>query len=77
LVPLLNGADAEILDRDGEAVAWPVALAGDKAYRADWIDDCLLKLEITPVIPSKEKIGTPDRSCSTEKHIVKGTSSSD
>lgn len=51
---MLNGADAEILDGDGESVAWPVALAGDKAYRADWIDDCLLELEITPVIPSKE-----------------------
>ena len=35
-------------------MAWPVALAEDKAYRADWIDDCLLELEITPVIPSKE-----------------------
>ena len=51
---MLNGADAEFLDSEGEPVAWPVALAGDKAYRADWIDDCLLKLEITPVIPSKE-----------------------
>ena len=54
LVPLLNGADAEVLDSEGEPVAWPVALAGDKAYRADWIDDCLLEVEITPVIPSKE-----------------------
>ena len=54
MVPLLNGADAEVLDSEGEPVAWPVALAGDKAYRADWIDDCLLELEITPVIPSKE-----------------------
>ena len=50
MIPLLNGADAEVLDSDGE----PVALAGDKAYRANWIDDCLLELEITPVIPSKE-----------------------
>jgi transposase len=54
LVSLLNGADAEFLDSEGEPVAWPVALAGDKAYRAEWIDECLLKLEITPVIPSKE-----------------------
>jgi transposase len=28
-------------------------LAGDKGYRADWIDDCLMELEILPVIPSK------------------------
>ena len=30
-----------------------VALAGDKGYRADWIDDYLLELDIMPVIPSK------------------------
>jgi transposase len=29
-------------------------LAGDKGYRADWIDEYLLQLGITPVIPSKE-----------------------
>ncbi len=34
-------------------MAWPVALAGDKGYRADWIDDYLLSLSIKPVIPSK------------------------
>jgi transposase len=39
-------------------VAWPLALAGDKGYRADWIDDLLLELDILPVIPSKE---TDDR----------------
>jgi len=31
----------------------PVALAGDKGYRADWIDEYLLDLGIRPVIPSK------------------------
>ena len=30
-----------------------MALAGHKGYRADWIDDYLLALDITPVIPSK------------------------
>lgn len=40
-------------DGDGDPVAWPVALAGDKGYRADWIDEFLLELGITPVIPSK------------------------
>ena len=29
-------------------------MAGDKGYRANWIDDYLLKLGIQPVIPSKE-----------------------
>lgn len=35
-------------------MAWPVALAGDTGYRADWIDQTLMALDIRPVIPSKE-----------------------
>jgi len=54
LVPLLEGADEQVVDGDGEPVAWPVAMAGDKGYRAQWIDEFLLKLGIMPVIPSKE-----------------------
>ena len=50
---VLIGADELLIDANGEAVAWPVALAGDKGYRADWIDDYLLALGIKPVIPSK------------------------
>lgn len=53
LETLLEGADASLFDEDGEPVAWPLALAGDKGYRADWIDEYLLTLEINPVIPSK------------------------
>ena len=29
-----GGMTPEVTDSDGEPVAWPVALAGDKAYRA-------------------------------------------
>lgn len=54
LVELLEGADAKLVDSDSEPVAWPVAMAGDKGYRADWIDEYLIDLGITPVIPSKE-----------------------
>jgi transposase len=54
LKPLLEGADARLYDGDGEPIAWPVALGGDKGYRADWIDEYLLDLGIRPVIPSKE-----------------------
>ena len=54
LVPLLEGAEERVVDGDGEPIAWPVALAGDKGFRADWIDEYLLALGITPVIPSKE-----------------------
>jgi len=39
---LLIGADANVVDGQGEPIAWPVALVGDKGYRADWIDDYLL-----------------------------------
>ena len=38
---------------EGPAVAWPLAIGGDKGYRAEWIDTYLLNLGITPVIPSK------------------------
>lgn len=51
---MLEGADARILDGEGQRIAWPVALSGDKGYRADWIDEYLLALGVSPVIPSKE-----------------------
>ena len=47
------GADEQLVDIEGTPVAWPVALAGDKGYRAEWIDAYLLELGIKPVIPSK------------------------
>ena len=46
-------ADKHLLNEACESVPWPEALAGDKGYRADWIDEYLLELEIRPVIPSK------------------------
>jgi len=51
---LLVAADQSLLDEDGERIAWPFALSGDKGYRADWIDEYLINLGIDPVIPSKE-----------------------
>jgi transposase len=51
--PLLEAADAGLFHHDGEPIAWPLQMAGDKAYRANWIDECLLRLDIHPVIPSK------------------------
>lgn len=51
---LLISADQSLLDEDGERIAWPFALGGDKGYRADWIDKYLVNLGISPVIPSKE-----------------------
>jgi transposase len=51
---LIEGADGNIVDHDGKPVAWPVSMAGDKGYRADWIDEYLLERGMNPVIPSKE-----------------------
>lgn len=51
---LLVGADESLRDEQGQPRAWPVALAGDKGYRAAWIDEYLIDLGIKPVIPSKE-----------------------
>jgi len=50
---LMVGADEQLPSDGCEAIAWPVALAADKGYRADWVDGYLLELGITPVIPSK------------------------
>ena len=69
---LLEGADANLHDGEGEPVAWPVALGGDKGYRADWIDQYLLELGITPVIPSKENEDRDARPVSFDKEAYRG-----
>lgn len=51
---VLTTLDEQVLDNDGNPIAWPVALGGDKGYRADWIDQYVLALGIKPVIPSRE-----------------------
>lgn len=68
---LLEGADANLHDGQGEPVAWPVALGGDKGYRADWIDQYLLQLGITPVIASKENEDRDARPVSFDKQTYR------
>ena len=51
---VLQGADSNLFDGDGEPIAWPISLGGDKGYRADWIDEYVIDLGISPVIPSQE-----------------------
>jgi transposase len=46
-------ADDALRDGAGEPIAWPASMACDKGYRANWIDEYLLNLDITPVIPCK------------------------
>ena len=48
-------------------MAWPVSLAGDKGYRAAWIDAYLLDLGILPVIPSKENEDRASRPMAFDK----------
>ena len=69
---LLIQADQDLLDVQGDPVPWPVALAGDKGYRADWIDDYLLDLEIRPVIPSKENEDRHARPVAFEREQYRG-----
>jgi transposase len=52
LETLLEGVN--VAGEETDQVLHPVRLAGDKGYRADWIDEYLLNEGITPVIPSKE-----------------------
>jgi len=68
---LLESADANLCDGNGQPVAWPVALGGDKGYRADWIDQYVLELGITPVIPSKENEDRDARPVSFDKEAYR------
>ncbi len=48
-----------------------MALAGDKGYRADWIDEYLVDLEIRPVIPSKANEERDTRSVVFDKEAYR------
>ncbi|HEV7279519.1 MAG TPA: IS5 family transposase [Pirellulaceae bacterium] len=54
LEDLLDAVAQRFADEDDVPLVWPVALAGDKGYRAAWIDEHLLSLGIRPVVPSKK-----------------------
>lgn len=59
LIELLEGA--VVTGTDDHTNVWPVQLAGDKGYRADWIDLYLTEQGINPVIPSKANEDRDDR----------------
>ena len=71
LVDLLNGIDDEMTTGDGNVVAWPDAIAGDKGYRAEWIDTMFLEMGITPVIPSKENEDRNARQVDFDKELYR------
>ena len=60
LVELLEGI--AWVDQDDQPLLYPVKLAGDKAYRADWIDAYLLDCDIAPVIPCQRNQRRSERS---------------
>jgi len=68
---LLERADAGVLNADGQAVPWPIYGAGDKGYRAQWLDEYLLERGITPVIPSKENEDRAARLVPFEKEVYR------
>lgn len=68
---VLDKADAHVEDKNGSPIAWPVALAGDKAYRATWIDTYLLDLGICPVIPSKANEDREARPITFDKEVYR------
>jgi len=73
---LLIDADEKVVNGNGEPIVWPVALGGDKGYRADWIDEYIIDLDILPVIPSKTNEDRDarsiefDRDTYRDRHIV-------
>lgn len=71
LMALLEGADETLLDQAGQPIAWPAALAGDKGYRANWIDETLLAMDITPVIPSREGENRDARPVEFDKELYR------
>jgi transposase len=71
LEAVLTKADEGLFDAEGEPIAWPVALAGDKGYRAEWIDDYLLEIGMNPVIPSKENEDREARAVSFDKQAYR------
>jgi len=71
VLDVLEGADARLLFKSGQPLPWPTCLAGDKGYRAEWIDANLLELGITPVIPSKENENRDKRLVSFNKDIYR------
>ena len=68
---LLAQLDEHLVTSEGSPIAWPVALGGDKGYRADWIDGYLQELGIQPVIPSRENEDREKRGIEFDKELYR------
>jgi transposase len=68
--------DMNVVGDEVDETLFPERLAGDKAFRADWIDAFLLEMNIVPVIPSKcnqdrESRGVPfDKEAYRARNII-------
>lgn len=65
--PLLDAADQALHSENDQVMPWPRSLAGDKGYRALWIDQHLLARGIRPVIPCKKNQDRSQRLVSFDK----------
>lgn len=63
--------DEHLTTLDGAPIAWPVAISGDRGYRADWIDEYLKDLGIQPVIPSRENEDREKRGIEFNKELYR------
>jgi transposase len=70
LCPLLESLD--LVDADECPILFPIQLAGDKGYRAEWIDQYLIDLDIEPVIPSKSNQDDDARSMQFDAAAYRG-----
>lgn len=43
----------EVRGDESDEIITPIFLAGDKGYRAEWIDEYLVETGVLPIIPSK------------------------
>jgi transposase len=68
LTTLLEAVDIVYED---DSIAFPLKLAGDKGYRADWIDRYLVDLDIHPVIPSKDNENREDRTIEFDREAYR------
>ena len=73
---LLASADTKLIDGNKRRIAWPISLAGDMGYRADWIDQYLFDLGVQPVIPTpsnqdrSKRIVTFDKKAYRNRNII-------
>ena len=69
LQELLDSTELSGFESDEQI--FPAKLAGDKGYRAEWIDDWLLEQGIAPVIPSKKNEDRDSRAIPFDKGLYR------